>query len=100
MSAEEAYVLEEIDAQLIEADAELCKRDFRHFSRQAWTLVEPKQLIWNWHLDAICDHLTYVSIGDIRNLIINIPPRMTKSLETSVLWPVWDWLLDALPGPR
>ncbi len=98
MSAEEAYVLEEIDAQLIEADAELCKRDFRYFSREAWHIVEPKKLIWNWHLDAICDHLTYVSLGDIRNLIINIPPRMTKSLETSVLWPVWDWLLD--PGQQ
>ena len=94
MAAHEAYVLEEIDAQLIEADSELCKRDFRYFSRQAWHIVEPKTVIWSWHLDAICDHLTYVSLGDIRNLLINIPPRMTKSIESSVMWPVWDWLLD------
>lgn len=95
MSADPAYIYEEIESQLIEADAELCKRDLRYFSKQAWPIVEPKAVQWSWHLDAICDHLTYVSLGDIRNLAINIPPRMTKSLEASVLWPVWDWLLDA-----
>lgn len=94
MSADPTFVYEEIEQQLVEADAELCKRDFRYFCKQAWPYVEPKPLQWNWHLDAICDHLTYVSLGDIRNLIINVPPRMTKSLTASVLWPVWDWLLD------
>jgi predicted phage terminase large subunit-like protein len=39
-----------------------------------------------------CDHLVYVSQGDIRFLNINLPPRHTKSLIASVLWPVWDWL--------
>jgi hypothetical protein len=59
-------------------------------------MVEPKPFKNNWHLDAICDHLAYVTFGDIRNLMINIPPRQTKSLTASVLWPVWEWLLD--PG--
>lgn len=95
MSADPAYVYEEINRQIVAAEAELCKRDLRYFAQKAWPIVEPKDLHWSWHLDAICDHLTYVSIGDIRNLIINVPPRMTKSLTASVIWPVWDWLIDA-----
>lgn len=45
----------------------------------------------NWHIDAICDHLEAVTRGDIRRLIINIPPRHAKSTLISVLWPAWVW---------
>lgn len=62
--------------------------------KSAWQTVEPKPYQSNWHLDAICDHLAYVTFGDIRNLMINVPPRQTKSLSGSVIWPVWWWLLD------
>ena len=39
----------------------------------------------------ICDLLTRVTRGSIRNLIINIPPRHSKSSIVSVLWPCWVW---------
>jgi predicted phage terminase large subunit-like protein len=42
-------------------------------------------------VDAICDHLAAVTNGDIRNLVINMPPRHMKSLLVSVFWPCWDW---------
>lgn len=45
-----------------------------------------------WHLDAICEHLEAVTRGEIRNLLINMPPRHMKSLAVSVFWPVWVWL--------
>jgi len=77
-----------------QAQAEFLRRDLREFVAAAWPIVEPKPFKNNWHLDAICDHLAYVTFGDIRNLMINIPPRQTKSLVGSVLWPVWEWLLD------
>ncbi len=32
--------------------------------------------------------------GDIRNLLINVPPGVGKSLLTSVFHPAWEW------GPR
>jgi len=35
-----------------------------------------------------------VSCGEIRKLIINIPPRHMKSLAVCVFWPAWEW------GPR
>lgn len=45
-------------------------------------------------MDALCDHLAYVSMGEVRFLEINIPPRTSKSKLTSVIFPVWDWLQD------
>jgi predicted phage terminase large subunit-like protein len=46
----------------------------------------------NWHIDAIAEHLEAVTIGEIRNLVINIPPRFMKSLLVSVFWPTWVWI--------
>lgn len=86
--------LYDLDRLYTQAQAEMARNDLRLFMREAWPIVEPKPYQPNWHLDAICDHLAYVSIGDIRNLIINISPRQTKSLSAGVLWPVWDWLQD------
>ena len=43
----------------------------------------------NWHIDAIAAHLMACASGDIRRLIINIPPRMLKSTMVSVAWPAW-----------
>lgn len=45
----------------------------------------------NWHVGAIADHLEAVSRGDIKNLLINIPPGHAKSILVSALWPAWLW---------
>lgn len=64
----------------------------RDYIKGAWSVVEPKTpYVDNWHIDAMCDHLTAVSTGEIRYLIINIPPRHMKSLSVSVFWPTWEW---------
>jgi len=47
-----------------------------------------------WHLDAIADHLEAVHRGQIKKLIINIPPRSLKSTLASVCFPAWEWLQD------
>lgn len=63
------------------------------FVKCAWPILEPaNQFIPGWHLDAICEHLEAVNSGQIRNLLINMPPRHMKSLAVSVFWPVWTWL--------
>ena len=74
--------------------AETCRLSLRRFCKEAWPQADPASLVWSWHLDALCDHLSYVSLGDIRFLIVNMPPRTSKSLVTSVLYPAWDWLQD------
>jgi len=72
--------------------AEGMRRSFREFVKGAWHVVEPgKEFKGGWHIDAICDHLTYVSLGDIDDLVINIPPRHSKSTIVAVLWPAWEW---------
>ena len=76
-------------------EAEVARRSLRYFVRLAWPIVEPAaQLKWNWHLDVICDRLEAVTRGDVRNLILNVPPGCMKSLLVSVFWPAWEWATD------
>lgn len=64
----------------------------RAFIRDAWHVVEPATpFVPGWHLDAIAEHLEAITHGQIRNLIINIPPRHMKSLSVCVFWPCWEW---------
>lgn len=59
----------------------------------AWHVVEPGTVYTpGFHIDCVADHLEAVSRLEIRNLIINIPPRHGKSLMVSVFWPVWSWI--------
>jgi predicted phage terminase large subunit-like protein len=74
--------------------AEACRLSLRRFAKECWPNVDTAQLVWSWHLDALCDHLSYVSMREIRFLWINMPPRTTKSVVTSVIFPVWEWLQD------
>lgn len=73
--------------------------ELREFCKQAWPYLEPAQkLIWSWHLDAICDHLEAVTKGQIQRLCINLPPRCSKSMFASVMWPAWVHTKE--PGAR
>lgn len=47
-------------------------------------------------MEVVCDHLEALVRGKITNnrLLINIPPRMTKSTLTSVMLPCWIWTFD------
>jgi len=74
-------------------EQELGRRSLRNFCKLAWPLVEPgRSLVWGYHLDVVCDHLEAVwPHQHIRNLIITVPPRHSKSTVGSVLWPAWVW---------
>lgn len=63
------------------------------FVKQSWGVVEPGvEFVPSWHIEGICEHLEAVTAGDIRKLLINIPPRHSKSTIVSVMWPMWEWL--------
>jgi len=79
------------ERQYTAVTAETCRRSLRKFLKRVWPVVDPKPYVEAWHIDAICDHLAYVALGDIQNLMINIPPRMTKSSVVSVAFPAWVW---------
>jgi predicted phage terminase large subunit-like protein len=62
------------------------------FVRYVWPIVEPAiPFIEGWALSAIADHLMAVTRGEIRRLLINVPPGFSKSLLTDVFWPAWEW---------
>ena len=76
-----------------ELRAERMRRSLGAFVREAWPVVEPgTPFVGNWHIDAISDHLEAITRGELRRLIVNIPPRHMKSLAVTVFWPCWEWL--------
>lgn len=98
----------------IELERRRCKEDFGFFAQRAWHTIEPAtRYVHGRHIDAIVDHLTAclprvtyekvpslfggetterrVHPGEIRKLLINMPPRHMKSTLVSVLWPAWVW---------
>jgi predicted phage terminase large subunit-like protein len=77
-----AELLATATPQTIEA---LIWRDFSLFVQVMWAEVHPdKPLIWHPYLDLICAKLEAVAHGEIRNLIITMPPRHMKSTCVSV----------------
>lgn len=60
------------------------------FTQQCFHTVDPAhKYIHNWHIDCIIEHLQAMERGEIRRLIINMPPRTLKSITASVAWPAW-----------
>lgn len=85
----------------IELDRAIAAQSFAGFVRAAWHVLEPSsELKWGWSLDAICQHLEAVTKGDIKRLLINVPPGCMKSLLVGVLWPAWEWGPQGRPGLR
>lgn len=83
------------DGQRLSEEAELLSGSLRGFIRAGWHVLEPgNTYASNWHIDAICDHLEAARAGEIRRLLINIPPRHMKSLAVSVFWPPWRWTFE------
>ena len=71
----------------------------RLYIRHAWHVVEPSTVyLENWHIDLIAEYLEAVTAGQIKRLLINLPPRYAKSLCVSIMWPTWVWTRDAVPG--
>ena len=80
------------DARLLQA---LLRNDFRAFVDKVFTTLCPGQTyIPTWHVEAIAHKLERVRRGEIRRLIINMPPRSLKSLTVSVSLPAFLLGLD------
>lgn len=90
--------LVEFDGRIIDAAkqmAELEKYDYESslymFLRDAWPYIDASDWKDGWPIEAVAEHLQAVVDGDIKRLLINIPPRMGKSSITSVAFPAWTW---------
>lgn len=85
----------------LELEYELSEASLIDFMRYGWHTLEPgRQFKDGWVNHAICDHLEAVTNGDLRFVILNVPPGSTKSMTTSVFWHAWEWGPKGLPHNR
>jgi len=60
------------------------------FIKYVFSIVDPGTLYkHNWHIDLIAEYLEAVTYGEIKRLILNIPPRSLKSICVSIAWTAW-----------
>jgi hypothetical protein len=60
------------------------------FVRKVLSALAPGQtFVRSWHLEAIAYQLERLRRGEIRRLIINMPPRSLKSISASVAFPAF-----------
>jgi predicted phage terminase large subunit-like protein len=86
----------EYDKKLLDA---LLRQDFSSFIGKVFHTINPgAEYQANWHIELIADYLEAVRAGEIKRLIINMPPRALKSVCVNVAWPAW--LLAQQPHTR
>lgn len=72
-----------------ECDA-LLRRDLSSFIAGSFQALTPGETFKpNWHIDAIAWHLEQCFKGNIKRLLITVPPRHLKSICASVAFPAW-----------
>lgn len=82
---------EELVTRFEALEAQQAKAELHFFVQKTWHLVEPKKpFVDNWHIQRICRELEKVTRGEIKRLILNIPPGTLKSLLL-VFWRAWEW---------
>lgn len=75
---------------LVELERAHGRKSLKLFFKWSWHIVSPgRDLIWGRHIDVICEALERVESRECKRLIINIPPRTTKSTLVSVVFPAW-----------
>lgn len=73
------------------------------FVAAAWPSFDPSPYHPCWAIEALCEHLQAVTEGQIKNLLVNFPPRCAKTSVTSICYPAWVWAQRSLTyrtGPR
>lgn len=56
-----------------------CEKDLLFFTRYFYKQRTGDKFVLNWHHEEICRALEAVVKGDIKNLLINVPPRHSKT---------------------
>jgi len=75
------------DAQALRA---ILATDFRFFVYYVFGVLRPGEPFKpNWHIDAMAYKVSQVASGEVKRLIIAVPPRHLKSIIASVALPAW-----------
>jgi predicted phage terminase large subunit-like protein len=68
----------------------ILRQDFPSFVEKTFRTLSPGQtFVPEWYISAIAYQLERVRRGEIKRLIINLPPRSLKSIMTSVAFPAF-----------
>jgi predicted phage terminase large subunit-like protein len=64
--------------------------DFRSFIQYVFGVLRPGiEFRPNWHINAMAYKLAQVATGEVKRLMITVPPRNLKSICASVALPAW-----------
>ena len=87
---------------IAEAERIRCAQSLAYFVKRAWPHIIPDALVWNWHMDAICDHMQALAQGGIpsNRLLFNVPPGASKSTLVGVMYSAWLWGPGGQPWHR
>src|SRR6266540_5880936 len=67
-----------------------CRRDLVSFVRKMFHVLNPSAIFqMNWHICRVAYMLEQVRLGEIKRLIITVPPRSLKSIMCSVAFPAF-----------
>jgi predicted phage terminase large subunit-like protein len=80
----------DIDATMRDIEASYYESSLYEFLKAGWRYIDPNPFVDSWHLGAIAEHLQAVKDGEITRLIINQPPRTSKS-SMLVAFDPWVW---------
>ncbi len=73
-----------------EIEKEIYNNSLNYFIERSFYIINQGQkFINNWHIGAISEALNEVYNGNIKRLLINMPPRYLKSVCVSVAFPAW-----------
>lgn len=82
------------EAQLL---ADICRESYAEFVKTFWHTVVRDDLMWNWHIDVMCDELQAMCERVFKwqpkeyDIVTNIPPGSSKSTVHSVMLVPWCW---------
>lgn len=94
-----AALAKTIEKDEVAEDAVRLSESFKFFIEASWEHLEPEtEYLHNWHIDAVSEHLECVSRGEIKRLMVWVPPQSMKSRLVSILWPAWEWTFA--PGTK
>lgn len=67
------------------------------FVKEFWEVIVPNPLIWNWHMQVLCDEIqqcderVFKRESKLWDLCVNVPPGTSKTLILSVFSTCWEF---------
>jgi phage terminase large subunit-like protein len=74
-----------------------CLPKLSEFVKEFWDVIVPNPLVWNWHMQALCDEIqisderVFLRLPKLYDTIFNIPPGTSKTKILSILSTAWEF---------